>query len=342
MRYERTKYARFSRVLAKTIFGVFVLGFTTVTAVAQGGVGSSRGLPSTSGGVHTIQGKIFDPSGRPVDSRLRLRLESPTSSTLYTSTDSDGTFMFNGLQSGDYSLTIEGGDNYEDAIEHPQIYRDPTPSGRIVQLAVYMRPKISLNPAFASVPKNALDLYKKAIQSIQKGDNKKAVEQLNSAVAAYANFGPAYVELSTLHLKLGDPVKAGDAAASALKFLPNDFQAKLNYGIALLNQKKVAEAEKELTEAVQKNSASSTAHMYLGIALMSQKKLDEAEKELQLSVAANSSEIAVAHKYLGGIYWGKREYAKAAQELETYLKLAPKAADADRIRQSIEELKHKQ
>ena len=133
-----------------------------------------------------------------------------------------------------------------------------------------------------------------------------------------------------------------DSAASALKFLPDDFQAKLNYGIALLNQKKVVEAEKELTEAVQKNSASSTAHMYLGIALMSQKKLDEAEKELQLSVAANSSEIAVAHKYLGGIYWGKREYAKAAQELETYLKLAPKAADADRIRQSIQELKHKQ
>lgn len=332
--YKRawTRYVWASAV----ILGLFA------TSYGQGGVGSSRGLPSTSGGIHTIQGKVFDPSGRPVEGRLKLRLESPTSSTLYATTDSDGTFIFNGLQSGDYNLLIEGGTNYEDAIEHPQIYRDPTPSGRIVQLAVYMRPKMSLNPAFASVPKDALELYKKAVQAAQKGDNKKAVEQLSKAVSIYANFGPAYTELGTLYLKLGDPAKAGEASASAVKLLPNDFQSRLNYGVALLNQKKFPEAEKELSEAVKNNPASSTAHMYLGIALMSQKKLDDAEKELQASVSTNSNEVAAAHRYLGGIYWGKRDYPRAIQALETYLKLAPKAPDADRTRQAIEELKSKQ
>lgn len=328
--------------LFRMVCAVFLVSLFVGSAQAQGGVGSSRGLPSTSGGIHTIQGKVFDPSGRPVEGRLRMRLESPTSSTLFAATDSDGTFMFNNVQSGDYNLTIEGGDKYEDAIEHPQIYRDPSPSGRIIQLAIYMKPKMSLNPAFASVPKNALELYKKAMQSAQKGDNKKAAEQLNSAIAIHSNFGPAHAELGTIYLKLGDPAKAGEALTSAVKLMPDDFQARLNYGIALLNQKKFPEAEKELTAAVQKNSASVTAHMYLGIALMSQKKLDEAEKELRLSVAANSSDVAVAHKYLGGIYWGRREYARAAEELETYLKLAPKASDADRIRQSIQELKTKQ
>ena len=340
MRDLCTNHHRISRVLTH-VFASFLLALLTVSVQAQGGVGSSRGLASTSGGIHTIQGKVFDPSGRPVENRLRLRLESPTSSTLYTTTDSDGTFIFNGLQSGDYNLLVEGGNSYEDAVERPQIYRDPTPSGRIIQLAIYMRPKISLNPAFASVPKDALELYKKAIQLTQKGDNKKAAEQLSKAVSIYPNFGPAYIELGTLYLKLSDPNKAAEVSASAVKLLPDDFQARYNYGVALLNLKKFPEAEKELALAAQKNSASLTAHMYLGIALMSQKKLEEAEKELLLSVASGGSEVAIAHRYLGGIYWGNRDYPRAIEHLETYLKLAPKASDADRTRQAIAELKSK-
>jgi regulator of sirC expression with transglutaminase-like and TPR domain len=74
---------------------------------------------------------------------------------------------------------------------------------------------------------------------------------------------------------------------------------------------------------------------------MGQQKLDEAETELQLSAKANSPDVAVTHKYLGGLYWGRREYKRAAEELETYLKLMPKAADADRTRAAIKELKEK-
>jgi hypothetical protein len=46
--------------------------------------------------------------------------------------------------------------------------------------------------------------------------------------------------------------------------------------------------------------------------------------------------------YLGGIYWGRREYRRAADALETYLKLAPQAPDAERIRSTIKELRSKQ
>jgi regulator of sirC expression with transglutaminase-like and TPR domain len=52
--------------------------------------------------------------------------------------------------------------------------------------------------------------------------------------------------------------------------------------------------------------------------------------------------VAVAHKYLGGIYWGLRDYKRAANELETYLKLVPKAADAERTRAAIKDLRTKE
>lgn len=61
-----------------------------------------------------------------------------------------------------------------------------------------------------------------------------------------------------------------------------------------------------------------------------------------MAAGSNIAEIAPAHRYLGGIYSGKRDYKRAAEELETYLKLSPKAADAERTRAAIKELRSKQ
>jgi regulator of sirC expression with transglutaminase-like and TPR domain len=55
-----------------------------------------------------------------------------------------------------------------------------------------------------------------------------------------------------------------------------------------------------------------------------------------------TEEVDQAHRYLGGIYWGKREYKKAADELELYFKLAPQAKDAEQIHATIKDLRNKQ
>jgi tetratricopeptide (TPR) repeat protein len=68
----------------------------------------------------------------------------------------------------------------------------------------------------------------------------------------------------------------------------------------------------------------------------------EAEKELLRAVSFGSPDLSIAHYYLGGIYWGKRDYKKAADELETYLKLSPNAPDAEKTRATIRELRAKQ
>jgi regulator of sirC expression with transglutaminase-like and TPR domain len=81
--------------------------------------------------------------------------------------------------------------------------------------------------------------------------------------------------------------------------------------------------------------------MYLGIVL-SQNNLDEAEKELLVAINSKSSEVNMAHRYLGGVYWSKRDYKRAADELELYLQLVPKAPDAERTRAAIKELRSKQ
>ena len=83
------------------------------------------------------------------------------------------------------------------------------------------------------------------------------------------------------------------------------------------------------------NNAAPTAHMYLGITLLSLSrdektkefyadKYAEAQKELETAVASGKNEVGLAHRYLGGIYWGNKDYKRAADEFEVYLKFAPK------------------
>ena len=318
---------------------VVTLALVAFAADVRGqGVGGTRGLPGSSSGVHSIQGTVYEPTGRPVSKPLKVRLDSPNTGSSQTVTDQDGVFSFPRLEAGDYRITIEGGSDFENAAETASIYREASPGGRIVKLTIFMRPKEN----FGSVHKDAVDAFKKARELDQAGDTKKAIEYLNKALAVYPKFGPALNLLGVQYLKLGQPDKAAEALDAAVKSAPDDFIPRLNYGIALLNQKKFDLAEEQLRAALAKNSAAPTAHMYLGITLMNLKRLDEAEKELLAAVSSNSTETAPAHRYLGGIYWGMRDYKRAADELETYIKLMPNAADAERTKTAIKDLRSKQ
>ena len=119
------------------------------------------------------------------------------------------------------------------------------------------------------------------------------------------------------------------------------FVARLNYGIALLEKRSFTEAEEQLRQALKRNEASPVAHYYLGLTLLSRRSYDEAEKELLRTIELSGDSLSLAHKYLGGLYWRKGDYARAVTELELYLKLSPNAPDAEQIRGTINNLRSK-
>jgi Tfp pilus assembly protein PilF len=328
------------------LFAALLLLLPLTGASAQG-VGAGRELGG-SGGAHIIQGRLHFPVRPTEGTRIRVRLEEPNVGTLSTVTDQDFGFKFSGLASGYYTLIIDAGKDYDVYREVVALDRETSRSPRVITVPVYLRPKGSstaagnASAAMADAPKAAVDFYTKAMESANKGDNKKAAELLSKAVEIHPKFALALSELGVQYLKLAQPEKAAEALQAALKIAPDEFMPRLNYGIALLNQKKFSEAEEQLRLALKKNDKAPTAHMYLGIVMISQKNLDEAEKELLLALSSNSSEVNLAHRYLGGVYWGKGDFKRAADELETYLKLVPKAPDAERTRAAIKELRSKQ
>ena len=333
-----------------------VLLLTPVITYAQSGGGVDQ---TGTGGRHSISGRLIFPSGQRVDVRLKIRLESPGLGDLTVLSDANGNFAFQSLRPGNYSVVVEGGEQFETVREN--IFIDPSvvttgrgmasyPLSRPFNVQVYLRPKNEnapnykpgvLNAALATVPKPAVELYEKGVAFAQQGETEKAIDHLKRAISLHANFGLALNELGVQYLKRGELDKAAEAFTKVLQISPEAPEPSLNYGIVLLNQKKFAEAETQLRAAVKTNASSFTAHQYFGIALVYVKNYPEAEVELRRAVELGGPKASQAHYYLGGLYWRTGNLRQAADELDTFLKLEPKAPNADKVRTTVKELRSK-
>jgi tetratricopeptide (TPR) repeat protein len=260
-----------------------------------------------------------------------------------TATDQDGTFRFRGLQAGSYTIVVDAGNEYEKARETVNIDREASPGGRTIQVAIQLHLKVDAsNPAFAGISEKALGLYQKGTAAAKKGDNKAAAQFFSEAVAAHPNFPIALSELGFQYMKLSQMDKAAETYEGLLKLRPADATAHLNLGIVLFNKKKLEDAESHLRKALDLKSSGPTAHYYLGLTLIGLKRYSEAQAEFELTIANGGENLALAHKYLGGLYMSVQKNQQAAEELEKYLKLDPKAADAERIKGTIKDLRSKQ
>jgi Flp pilus assembly protein TadD len=329
-----------------------------LAAIHGQGVGSSRGLPGGAGR-HTIKGRVIAPTGRPAERGLKVRLDSDSTGSSTSTTDADGTFIFNNLPAGSYAIVIEAGPEHDANREPVMIYggsgggRDTGPQTMNVSINLKARGTAA---ALAKLPKEARESYKQGMEAAAKGENKKAAELLDKAVTVHPDFPEALTELGVQYMKLGDMEKAARTYESLLKIKPNEPRAQLNLGIAMYNLGSALAAEKKADEAKAKFAAAEThlreslrlkvagpsAHYYLGMILIRDKKYPEAQSEIEAAIANGGENLALAHKYLGGLYMTAKKNKEAADELEKYLQLDPKAKDSEQIRGTIKELRAKQ
>jgi Flp pilus assembly protein TadD len=340
---QKARLRQFSKFASFLLF--LLIPIISVKAQGYG----DRTRTGGTGGVHSIQGRISFPSDRPATS-LQIKLESPNTATLSTFSNSEGKFYFNSLEPSHYTVVIETDKEYVPIRESVFIDREIIGGApRTFNLIFQLRPKGVkqnksgvINASLASVPKPAFEQFKKAIIAIEKNNTKLAIEKLIEAVRLYPQFAEAYSELGSLYLRSGELNKAEEALRRTLRLNEKNPTAQLNYGIVLLNQRKMYEAEKELEKAVLADETAATPHMYLGIALLGLGYPEYAEKEFLKAISLKDDEkLAQAHRYLGGIYWKKGNFQQAIDELEKYIKLAPKAADAEKVRATIAELREK-
>src|SRR5216684_3628714 len=294
-------------------------------------------------GTNTIEGQVFDSSGRPLKKPCTVRLNSVNVGEFSTMTDDSGLFTFRRLKEGTYYLKVEAGEDYQAAAETVDFFDN---RNRTETVQIQLRPKppaannkpAVVNAALASVPKAALDLYQQGAQLAAAGKNREAIEKFKSAVSLYPQFVVALNEMSAAYINLGELEPATNALEAAIKIEPNNPTLRLNYGYVLMLKERFADSERELSRAIQLKDELVAAHLYRGRVLIRLRNYDEAEKELNRTLSLGGASGVMAYRYLGALYSERGETSKAIAALENYLKLTPKAKDSDQVRAIIRQL----
>ncbi|HEX7174908.1 MAG TPA: tetratricopeptide repeat protein [Pyrinomonadaceae bacterium] len=203
----------------------------------------------------------------------------------------------------------------------------------------------SFNEAVKLNPKDAASLYYLGRLAFDRKDNDAAVNLLNRATAANAQFAEAWTYLAHAYLRRGAASGEGpkaDAdyqgavrASEALMRLRSDEPAVLLHGQALINSKQYARAATVLERAATGDAAKGETLYLLGFAYTQAKNHPKAVAALERA-AAKTPEDANVYRFLGYNYQLLKQYAKALAAYERGMALAPDDAyfkeAADQVR----------
>ena len=313
---------------------------------AAGQIVPGEGLDTGLGGGNSITGVVYDPFGQKLSRRIQVRLSTMTRGDRISMTDDNGTFQFRGLVAGTYLLTIDKEKDFEPYSQSISIIQMRGGPVQTLHYNVRLRSRVSgdakpsvVDASFAALPESGRALYTSAQELANKGDHLGAVRNLTLLTRDFPRFMNGFNDLGVSYLKLNEIGKAEMAFRAALEIEPNAPAPLVNYGITLVTLKRYAEAETILMKAGNLKGPIATVHYFLGQALANQGKFTEAEKELNSALKLGGDQMNEGRRVLAVIYASRGERKKAANELERYLKVNPKAADAQQLSERIDQLK---
>lgn len=313
---------------SQLLCGVLLIAVFNSPLHAQEGV-DDRGVRR---GFNVIEGRIFYPSGRPLDKRLKITLQSINVTDGFSFSNDHGEFIFRKLTDGTYRITIDAGKEYETHNETVNIIDKPRRRGDETEttwpVTIFLKPKANsigvnatVNASLANVPKPALEIYEKAAKAAKYGDTKKAISFLEEAILIYPQFAEAYKELGFLCLSSKNLEKSVKVFGEAVKIEPNNFTYRFNLGYALLENDKPAEAKEELLKAIALNNTLTGAHILLARAQMKLKDHEGSEKTLNNVISNGGVDTGIAYKMLSTLYEDRNDLVKAVEYLNKYLNL---------------------
>lgn len=331
--------------LSLVLFLVLVVVRVTAQSIPQGAASTDTGL----GGANTISGMIVTSNGQRIARRISVRLRTSTRGDRISTTDESGNFAFRDVPPGDFVVVIDKEQEFEPVTQNVSVIqpRGMPPQNFYLSIRLNLKAKNNANPGvlnaeFANVPPRARASYDKATQLAQAGNNKAAVEQLKQAISEYPEFMLAFNELGVQYLRLGELDKADEALAKARKLAPDSATPLLTHGVLLAVMGKYNLAVPELQTALKQKDQSAIGHLYLGQSLAILGRFSDAEIHLARAIELGGDEVKDAHRFLGAIYFQRGEREKGVTEFETYLRLAPKAKDAEQVREMIRQNKRSQ
>ena len=186
-----------------------------------------------------------------------------------------------------------------------------------------------------SIPESARREYMEAQKLLSKRDVPGATARLERAVGLAPQFVAAWNNLGTIAYQSRDYATAEKHFRRALSEDPAAYEPLVNLGGALLTLMKAGEALQFNLYAVLSRPNDALANAQLGMTYFALGSLDLAEKYLVIARQLDPGHFSHPQLTLAEVHLRRKQYARAAGELEDFLRRHPDWTGAAKMRDAI-------
>ena len=311
-------------------------------------------------GRNAINGTVFNDSHRPVADAYVELLDDYNSTLGRSKTDGSGHFTFNGLVDGRYKVkVVPYGSDYLEQTQDVVLASVSAIAGsgsarENVDFYLKVNERASYGP-FAvgprvvfvqDVPPEARKLYEDGVGFLKAKKEKEAFESLRKSLEVFPNYYLALDRLGAEYAIRGTSDRSYLEAGlilltKAVEVNPRAFPSLFGLGWTQYQLGLNAEAVETLTRATTVDGKAADAYLWLGKALRRASMLERAEAAFKRANDLTSGKKADIHWQMASLYGDQKRYKEAADELELFLKIESKAADAEKIKALIKQLRDK-
>ena len=345
---------------------VFGLGVLLAFPVGQPNVNAGQitapilALSGVAQGRNAINGSVFNDSHRPVADVYVELLDDYNSTLGRAKTDGSGHFTFNGLVDGRYKVkVVPYGTDYLEQTQDVVLASVSAIAGsgsarENVDFYLKLNERASFGP-FAvgprvvfvqDVPPAARRLYEDGVGFLKVKKEKEGFESLRKSIEVFPNYYLALDRLGAEYATRGTSDRSYLEAGlilltKAVEVNPRGFSSLFGLGWAQYQLGLNAEAIETLTRATTAYDKAADAYLWLGKALRRASMQDRAEAAFKRANQLTNGKVADIHWQMAAVYGDQKRYKEAADELELFLKIESKTADAEKIKALIKQLRDK-
>ncbi|HEX8887953.1 MAG TPA: tetratricopeptide repeat protein [Pyrinomonadaceae bacterium] len=336
------------RAIARAAFIFLVLALSPSAKAQQG---------------HVIRGKVRNSAGVNLP-RVTVDLQTGTGALIeQTVTNNEGDFIFSGLSETSY-VVAAGAPDYNSVAERVDFLKRTSADqpGETRTVEITLLPKVSAPQNRAAttfvqnVPPAARSALERALKLSKQGKPDLAQALMQEAIKLFPDYFDAHFALGNELMKAGRLNEAIAELEQARRVNSKDDRVYDVFGLILMQQKKYAVAAAVFAEAARLNPTDPQTQLLRSLALIEQANLlnsaqtrdslaerdyalTEAENGLARAYELSGHKLAVVYLHRARIYEKRGDRARAAAELEQYLREAPDANNADAIRAAIKKLR---
>jgi cytochrome c-type biogenesis protein CcmH/NrfG len=317
---------------------------------STGGMGGGNSNPNIGGNgmpqFFTISGEVDSDDKIPGLDNIRVDLTAFAGGLVSTTFTDGGRFEFENVRPGSY-IVVAQKDGYQPSSQGVNVFQGDA-IGVFLALKHIDTPEPRAPGGGATVSARELKIPGKARDALQKGmeldaksDFSGGLKQFQRAIQVYPDYYEAYAQMGLVYMHMNDAADSEQALRKSAD-MSEDHYVDALYLLASLwsNSERFADAEKEARKAVDLNANSWQANSELSRALLGLGRFDDAEASANAAVKLKP-DVSTLYLLLANIHEQQGNDPALLDNLENYLKLAPKGPFADQARAQRDELKQR-